>query len=531
MGRYCTNCGQQLAPDARFCGWCGNPGTVAPQATPDEDQADTPTVMRSSVFGEAVPVPPAWDRPGVEPQPTIAGAAWRTGGPAASSDAGGDTLAAPLPHPPRTPSATSKTGWLTAVSISSLALLPAVFVGLLWGILFVLRTGASPQAALGGIGAAASLTFGGRVGVGVDVPGSDASGGHIGLVGFPLGITVACGVILHILVRRWLKANSAPEAPPGLTTVLPIVACFVALTGVLTLFASFLRYDRPDDIVSITMEGSLAPALVGALVVSVIAAAMGIALHRRGDRSRWDRWRGLMSAPLYGVTVLLTGVSTIALLSGLAALIAGGSSLAALSSYFAVGLLCLPNLGLLTLSGGVLATGQLEGPDTWITDIGGHIGGNLGSTGLAHSITSAPSAGPWVWLVPLLVSMFGVLSAVTAILRRRDRLVRDGIVWVASLFAVALVCVLLLPVAASWTPGDALPRWLFGELGALAFTPYTNLTPLLTADGLSFSLSATLVLLLPAFAGAWWVLGALVAPRLPSGLIRKTDRANNMEPI
>jgi hypothetical protein len=36
-GRFCTRCGQPLAPGARFCSFCGGAGGARPDASPDAD--------------------------------------------------------------------------------------------------------------------------------------------------------------------------------------------------------------------------------------------------------------------------------------------------------------------------------------------------------------------------------------------------------------------------------------------------------------------------------------------------------------
>lgn len=56
MDKYCTNCGQELAPNTRFCTGCGIPFSESPSFyTPD---TDTPVQGYGSVSSDTSSVPP-----------------------------------------------------------------------------------------------------------------------------------------------------------------------------------------------------------------------------------------------------------------------------------------------------------------------------------------------------------------------------------------------------------------------------------------------------------------------------------------
>lgn len=518
MARNCTNCGEILTPGGRFCGGCGNPTPTAQPTptTPDgnatvirsgpADELDTATVLRSSIpgLGKDRTVPPPADAPG--------------------SGSGGAAL------PGLVVPGLGSPHWTAGVRVAALALAPIIILGALGGIYLTIAADLSPLTVLAGIGLVSSLAFGGRITVGgTFAEMGSADPGSFEILLYPLLLPLACGIILYYLLRAHLRSTPDDSAISSTRRVAPAVGLFAGFASLMTVLLSLVTTDTKGHGITdgiMQVSGSLGFTFAGAVIVAVTAAAVACAIHERGQATMWGQVHERLSVPLYSAAVLLAVVSVLAFTASSAFGFIQGNHASSVAWGTLGGLLILPNVGLLALSGGVFATGTLEGP-YWA--LNGFKESNYNwdfiTDQLSGTVTSLTAMSPWGWAWPLTANLLGILAAVVLVLRRRrqESLLRDGAAFILMWAVVGFLSLVFVRVAVAWDPSGPFVAYAYDQAGG-DYGYGDEAVQLLAEGGWTSGIGGQVLILLPLFSALWWVIAAWVTPRLPLGVIAAVDK-------
>ena len=476
----CTACHAPLTGQGRFCGSCGAP------------------------VGQAQVVVDPLGRAASSPAPGVP----------ATNTSGSVTLnALGIPQSSRQPKDRTSAvprdmDWLEGAVVALIAFVPAILVGIGLSV----TQGGVGLSLPGWVGIAASLTYGGSVGLNAEVNAVLASAqGSLFVTSYSLTIVLISGLLLFAGTRRVLRRADVSDLGSCLRRVTPVTVVFVL--GAVILSALARGASLPVDGVALVVS----PPLMRVFFMSALLAALAVGVAvvskaRFANPSLGQAWRTL-SAPVFAVVLLVFLVGALAVLGGSTgfvvasgwdwgglALIPGGGLAFIEVALIMIALGTLSGLGITADSGALTLFEEITGDRVTLPTSGG------------FGIWTIFGEVAWLGVVILVVvNAAGVIAAGAMILRRRDASVarRDLGVWVASFFVLGLVMVIFVGF------GVDVAAEVASALGSLS-----------ESGTVSAGISASVLLLLPAFAAAWWFLARIILPRLPaSTLMRLSDWA------
>lgn len=473
----CSACQAPLSGQGRFCGSCGSPVSVAAAAVDP--------LGRTSVPRKAGPVAERRD--------------------SATLDALGIPQAAGTVKD-RSVSMSREMDWLEGVVVALIALAPAVIAGVL---LFVTQTGVGLSLP-GWIGSSAAFTYGGSLGfdAGVNAVVGSAQG-SLFVTSYSMTVAFISGLLLFVGSRRVLRRADTSSTTSCLRRVTPVTAVFILGAVILSALANGATLPVGG------VDLALSPSLVRVFFLSALLAALSIGIavasRARFANPALDRtWRSV-SAPSFGLAVMVILVGGIAVLGGtIGVLVISGWDWGSLALIPICGLLFI-EIALVVISLGTLSSLGVSVDAGALTLIRELSSGNVdAATAGSFDVWTLFGEVTWLGIVILAaVNTVGILAAGAMILRRRDASVarRDLGVWVASFFVLALVMVIFVGF------GLDIAAEVASVLGSLS-----------ESGTLSAGISASVVLLLPAFAAAWWFLARLILPRLPANALLRLSQ-------
>ena len=497
-GSFCSTCGAQLAPGARFCASCGTavaapPATgewqapqaaqppVSPQhtgtpAAPGAPQHQTPAHQTAQFAAPVHPAPhqapgtagqqqpdagqqqpahpaqqpasaqPQYPAPPAHPaQPQYPGQQqWAAGPPqpgTGASPAGAAPWGAPqtAPRPSGTPGrspvdALLNGDWAGAARAAGIAVGAMIAVSLV-GVLIATSGGIGFRETVALVFGAVCLAVGGDAFVRAD---AEVFGGSVSLGLLPLTVTLVglglLGRLFAVQLRRQ-QSSTTELLLQGVRTALVFTVCFLPL-------ALLTRYSA-DEANALGLSGRLGvgvfSSVFGALLFAVAALGLTWAFHRRTALpGKLGGLRDRSSAPLLGALA----VFSVGLLGVLVALIVGLIE--------DDGKMAQIGIAILGAGNGALAS------VLWSAGVPLHLDGNVTGS-LPVSTPSASDnvdlftftdANGWFWLAPVVLLAVLLLVAI-ALAVRQDTIEdarREGLRFAGALAVVAFLATLLLRI-------------------------------------------------------------------------------------
>ena len=529
-GSYCSSCGAERAPGARFCASCGSavdaPQAVAPQpaapqyvpppppvpaprpvqAAPQYVTAPPPVPAQPQYAAAQVPVPAA-PQPYPSEQQMYAGppaqpeaAPWSAVGPAGSPPAG---------IPGRNVVDRLLTGdWGGAAKAAALAVGVMTAISLI-GMLLVTEGGIGFQETVALVFAGVCLAVGGDAFAEADVDTfQNAFGTSFTLGVLPLTVTLA-----GLGVLAWTFARQVRTSRPGTATdaLLHGVRTALVFTAFFLPLSLLTRYTVDDA--GFLGSGSLGvgvfSSIAGAFLFAVAALGLTWVLHSSTPMpARVRAFRDKTRAPLFGAVAVFS-VGVLAVLVGLIyALIEEDGALGQIGAV----VLAAGNGALASVLWSAGVPMNMEGGAS--TPLLGEFAASS-SPSLDRSIdlfTFTDISG-WFWLAPVLLLVTMVLVATALVVRQNtiEDARREGLRFAGALAAVAFIATLLLRIGVD------------GEATGSEFADFEFQAEAAADASLMFNpLFAAVVL------GVWGVATGLLAPfvgaRIGSGFVMGVRR-------
>lgn len=484
----CSACQTPLIGQGRFCGSCGAPVPASQVAADPLGRVTAPeravptSQTPADPLGYGIPSPRTSSNSDAESEATLSALGIPT------SAKSMQTRSAP---------AMRDMDWVEGAVVALIALSPALVGGLGY---FVL-TGSSGLGLLGAIGLVSSFLFGGSMGFsGGSSIGVASLSGELFLTSFSVTLSLVSGLLLFAGTRRVLRRADVSALGPCMRRVTPVTALFIA--GAVLLSAMATGSSWPIAGVEVPMSPPLMRVFFLSALLAAIAIGAAIISRTRFTIPRSERIWTTISAPLFGVSVLV-------LLTGSLALLGGAFAIVVLGGWDWQGLLLIP-LGafyFLDVAFSVISIGTLSGVgiaiDASFFDVLGLLGISVSPTASGgFTVWSLFDLAPWLGVVVLVaVNAVGVVAAAAMILRRRDAAVarRDLAIWALSGLVLGIVMVTFVGVKADVTAGISSVAGSASESGGL----YAGISPFV-------------IILLPLFSIGWWLLARFTLPRLPS---------------
>lgn len=392
--------------------------------------------------------------------------------------------------------------WLEGAVIALIALLPALVMGLGFGVLFVVQDVPDVNFPLL-VGGAAAFVFGGEYSA-VGVAGSGFSGqvviAELVTTSYTPTLTAISGLLLFAGARRALRRADTANMGSCLRSVTPAVVLFIVGAVLLTAFGSGGSWSSRD--LSLTLSAPLARVFFISALLAAIAVGIAVVSRTRFSNASIARAWQVLSAPTFAVLVLL-------FLAGSVGVLLGTGAALVVEDWDLRYLLLIPaGIALFIEAAAVaLVLGTLSSVGVWAdATLGSFADLGVGSAGSPNSVTLSV-LGVIDWNLPIgvlllvAINVSGVLAAAAMILRRRDAAVarRDLGVWIIANAVLGVLMIMFVGISI----------YFAGEGSALVATASASGT-------VRAGISASTILLLPAFAAGWWFLARLILPRLPA---------------
>lgn len=391
--------------------------------------------------------------------------------------------------------------WLEGAVIAVIALLPAIIIGVGFGIWFVVQDVPDVNFPFL-VGGATAFVFGGQY-----IAEGFAGAGvgqliitELSITSYTPTLTAISGLLLFAGARRALRRADPANMGSCLRSVTPTVVFFVVGTTLLTAFGSGSSWSSRDA--SVTVSAPLARVFFISALLAAVAVGIAVASRTRFSNPSIARPWHVLSAPSFAVLVLVFLAGSVGVVLGTAAaLIAWEGDLRAL-------LLIPAGIALFLEAAAVaLVGGTLSSVGVWADATLGGLGSLDGASSASPNSVTLSVLGVIDWNLPIgvlllvAVNVCGVLAAAAMILRRRDAAVarRDLGGWIIANAVLAVLMIIFVGIRI----------YFAGEGSALVATA--------TGSGaVRAGISASVILLLPAFSAGWWFLARLLLPRLPA---------------